>query len=135
MQLTPKVFPIFQIFFVDPNKRVFDLFVEGEIFKAVDLIVIGGGIGDKAFTFEVAKVVDDGFVSIQTFNIKNNAKLSGIEIIQKEVHTAHAVAQGPYVVVDKDDDGFGVIAVDASKSSQFACVAAKLIKSMSLLIY
>lgn len=95
------------------------MFVEGEFFKDLDLIVIGGKL--SAFTIEVAKVVDDGFVSIKGIKKVNHPKISAIEIILQEVHTAHAVAQGPYVVVDQDDDGFGVVSVDASKSPSVLC--------------
>lgn len=109
-----------EVFFSDPGKRVFDLYVEGEVFYNIDVVALGGGKA-KAFTIEVAKIVDDGFVSIKGINKVNNAKISGIEIILQEVHTAHAVAQGPYVVIDKDDDGFGVIPVDSSKSHPFVC--------------
>jgi len=105
--------------------------VEGEVFYDVDVVLLGGGKA-KAFTLEVAKVVDDGFVSIKGINKVNNAKISAIEILLKEVHTAHAVAQGPYVVVDKDNDGFGLIVADASKSHQHDCLA-NLIHQLSLL--
>jgi hypothetical protein len=49
----------------------------------------------KAFTITVAKIVDDGFVSIQGIGRVNKAKISGIEIVLKEVHTTHPVSQGP----------------------------------------
>lgn len=69
------------------------MLVEDQAFTDIDLVKVGGFA--TAFTIEVAKVVDDGFVSIQTIDRINKAKLSGIEIILKEVHTAHAVSQGP----------------------------------------
>ena len=68
--------------------------MEGVIFYDVDPFVLAGG-KNIAFTLEVAKVVDDGFVNIEATTKKNQAKISGIEIILQEVHTAHAVAQGP----------------------------------------
>jgi len=82
-----------QAFFTESGRRVFTLVVEGEVFESIDPFAVGGFA--NAFTLEVAKVVDDGFVSIQAISIVNNAKISGIEIIQKQVHTAHAVSQGP----------------------------------------
>jgi len=85
--------PTFQIFFTESGKRVFDMVIEDQLFEGNDLIGIGGYA--TAFTIRVAKVVDDGFVSIAMTNNINKAKLSGIEVILKEVHTAHAVAQGP----------------------------------------
>jgi len=87
--------------------------VEDQYFIDTDLVKVGGAA--TAFTIEVAKVVDDGFVSIQTIDRINKAKLSGIEIILKEVHTAHAVSQGPYTVVDKDNNGSEVVSVDSCK--------------------
>ena len=82
------------MFFAAPNKRVFDLLVEGDVFSNLDLFVVGGGKA-KAFTLTVAKVVDDGFVNIEGINKINTAKICGIEIVLKQVHTAHAVAGGP----------------------------------------
>lgn len=132
---------IYQIYFTEIGKRVFTLLVEGEIFESIDPVKIGGA--STAFTLQIAKVVDDGFVSIQSIKPSccNMPKLSGIEIVLKEVHTAHAVAQGPvsdpllsnilfqkkrlvltnlivsmqYTIVDKDDDGLGVVSVDSCK--------------------
>ena len=68
--------------------------VEGEIFEDLDLVQIAG-VYQTAFTVRIAKIVDDGFVSIQTISRVNKAKISGVEIVLKKVHTAHAVAQGP----------------------------------------
>jgi len=68
--------------------------VEDKIFTDLDVFVLGGG-KSKAFMLQVSGVVDDGFVNIQMFSKVNNPKLSGIEIIQKEIHTAHAVSGGP----------------------------------------
>ena len=82
-----------QIYWTVPGKRVFTVLLEGQVFENIDLVLVGGAA--TAFTIQVAKVVDDGFVNVQMFNQINNAKLSGIEIILKEVHTAHAVSQGP----------------------------------------
>jgi len=82
-----------QIYFTESGKRIFTVVVENQVFEDIDLIPVGGFA--TAFTIELAKIVDDGFVSIQTIDRINKAKLSGIEIILKEVHTAHAVSQGP----------------------------------------
>lgn len=83
-----------QVFFPDPGKRIFTLVVEDTIIENIDPFVIGGG-KNKAFTLVVPGIVDDGFVNIESINKVNNAKLSGIEIILSEIHTAHAVSQGP----------------------------------------
>jgi len=69
------------------GRRVFDLEVEGHKFDNLDLFVIGGNQRDVAFTVQVAKLVDDGIVSIKTTNGVNKAKLSGIEIRLQELHT------------------------------------------------
>ena len=67
--------------------------MEDEIFPDIDIFAIGGY--RTAFTITVAKIVDDGFVSIRGIGRIKNAKISGIEIVLKEIHTAHAVSQGP----------------------------------------
>ena len=83
-----------KVYFAEPGKRIFTLVVEGEIFEDLDLVQIAG-VYQTAFTVRIAKIVDDGFVSIQTISRVNKAKISGVEIVLKKVHTAHAVAQGP----------------------------------------
>lgn len=136
-----QIVTIRQVYHDEPGSRVFSLVVEDRRQEDIDLLVIGGA-KNRAFTIESLQVVDDGFVSIKSINIKDYAKLSAIEIHFKEIHTAHAVAQGPvsfalfefrckyngsanltfllslppglqYLVVDKDNDGFGVISVDS----------------------
>ena len=82
-----------QNFFNSTLKRLFTLVVENEVFPDVDLFAIGGY--RTAFTITVAKIVDDGFVSIRGIGRVNKAKISGIEIVLKEVHTTHPVSQGP----------------------------------------
>jgi len=72
--------------------RVFSLQVGDRKIQDIDIFSIGGG-ADKAFTIESAQTIDKGVLSIKTFNQKDNAKLSAIEIRLKELHTAHAVAQ------------------------------------------
>lgn len=67
--------------------------MEDEIFPDIDIFAIGGY--RTAFTITVAKIVDDGFVSIRGIGRIKTAKISGIEIVLKEIHTAHAVSQGP----------------------------------------
>ena len=84
----------YQTFHAAPGKRVFDLFVEGTFFRNFDLFVVGGGKGN-AFVITVAKLVDDGIVHIEGINKINTAKISGIEVVLKSVHTAHAVTGGP----------------------------------------
>jgi hypothetical protein len=129
-----------KVYFSESGKRVFTLVVEGEIFDDLDLVQIGG-VYRTAFTIQVAKIVDDGFVSIQAISRVNKAKISGVEIVLKQVHTAHAVSQGPvsrcreaedivficspiftiysqYTIVDKNNDGFGVVIVDACTCKQ-----------------
>ena len=69
--------------------------VEGEKFNNIDLFVMGGNKANIAFPIQIAKLVDDGFVTITLTTLTDNAKLSGIEIRLKELHTAHAVSQGP----------------------------------------
>lgn len=69
--------------------------VEGEKFNNIDLYVMGGNQANVAFPIQIAKLVDDGFVTITLTTQVDNAKLSGIEIRLKELHTAHAVSQGP----------------------------------------
>jgi len=86
--------PTLQVYFAKAGSRVFSLVVEGRREENIDIFVIGGA-QNKAFTVESAQVVDDGFVSIKSINKIDNAKLSAIEIHLKEIHTAHAVAQGP----------------------------------------
>lgn len=86
------------MYFAADKKRVFDLLVEGSVFSNLDLFVVGGGKA-RAFTLTVAKVVDDGFVNIEGINKINTAKICGIEIVLKQVHTAHAVAGGPVSTV------------------------------------
>jgi len=66
-----------EVFWNEAGKRIFDLDIEGETFKDVDLFVVGGNKRLVAFTIEAAKLVDDGFVSIQLTTTKDNAKLSG----------------------------------------------------------
>lgn len=104
-----------EIYFNEPGRRLFDMTIESKLFQNIDPFVIGGG-KNRAFTLTSASLVDDGFVSIKLTPKINNAKISGIEIIMLEIHTAHAVAQGPYSVVDNDNDGFGIVTVDASPS-------------------
>ena len=77
-----------------PGKRVFDLFVEGTFIRNFDIFVVGGGKG-KAFILSIPKLVDDGIVNIEGINKINVAKIAGIEIVIKSVHTAHAVTGGP----------------------------------------
>ena len=84
-----------QTFWQAKGARIFNMIVEGQKFESLDLYSIGGNQGLVAFTIQTTKLVDDGFVSIQMTTVTDNAKLSGIEIRQKELHTAHAVSQGP----------------------------------------
>lgn len=84
----------YKTFQTEPGKRVFDLFVEGTFFRNFDIFVVGGGKG-KAFVITIAKLVDDGIVHIEGINKINVAKISGIEVVLKSVHTAHAVTGGP----------------------------------------
>jgi hypothetical protein len=84
-----------QTYWTAKGARIFNIDVEGEKFNNVDIFVMGGNQANVAFPIQIAKLVDDGFVTITMTTLTDNAKLSGIEIRLKELHTAHAVSQGP----------------------------------------
>lgn len=96
--------------------RLFDIFIEGnKMFSNVDIVQLGGGQPLRALTLETPQLISDGAVSIsltETVPAVNAPKLSGIEIKLLEYHLAHAVTNGPYFVVDSDDDGSESVSVD-----------------------
>lgn len=90
------------------------------MFEALDIVQLAGS-PNRAVTVNTAVIVSDGFLSISLIDgITDNPKLSGIEVKLLEPHLAHAVAGGPYVTVDTDGDGFGVVSVDSSESHTHA---------------
>jgi IPT/TIG domain len=91
------------------------LTIEGTEFSNVDIIALAGS-GQRAVKLESTVIVEDGAVSISVFQIKNDPKINGIEVRRSLPHLAHAVANGPYTVVDVDNVGSAVVNVDGSES-------------------
>jgi IPT/TIG domain len=91
------------------------LTIEGTEFSNVDIIALAGS-GQRAVKLESTVIVEDGAVSISVFQIKNDPKVNGIEVRRSLPHLAHAVANGPYTVVDVDNVGSAVVNVDGSES-------------------
>lgn len=112
------IFYFAETHFTAPGTRVFDIRVQQDlVFPAVDLIQLGGGQGNTAITLEVVAVVSDGLLSISLESLgAGHPKLNALEIILVEPHLAHAVAQGPYLAVDTDGDGFGLVELDGTLS-------------------
>lgn len=98
---------------------MFKVTIEDDEFNNVDIVQLGGGSNMRSVTLESATIVSDGYLSISIANVVpkiDQGKLSGIEVKQLGLHLAHAVANGPYKVVDLDGDGYGEIVVDGGLS-------------------
>jgi len=52
-------------YFTGEGQRVFGIAVEGDLsFPSVDLVQLGGGVNNKAFTLDVDAGVTDGYLSL-----------------------------------------------------------------------
>lgn len=93
--------------------------MEGLEFSNIDIVAIAGS-GQRAISLSSTLTVDDGAVSISVGKIKNEPKISGIEIRRSLPHLAHAVSNGPYFGVDTNNNGFAHVKLDGSESHTHA---------------
>jgi DNA-binding protein len=82
------------------GQRLFDIDVEGEVLKNVDIFQLAGG-AFRAARLQVFQVVEDNFLSIRftrsaQFPNAGLPKVSAIEVELDQPHIAHSVATGPY---------------------------------------
>ena len=102
-----------------PGDRVFDISLEGgPRFQHVDIMKLVGA--KTALTLQAVAVVLDGALSLSFSAVTGNPKLSAIEINHVGEHLAHAVASGPYTVVDVLGGGFASVTLDGTSSHTHA---------------
>lgn len=105
------------------GKRVFGIKILGkEVLTRVDVFQQAGGKKGVALTLEETIVVSDadGVLEIEFVKKIGLPMLCALEIIMIAPHLAHAVAGGPYTVVDADGDGKGVVKLDGTQSHTHA---------------
>jgi len=102
----------------EPNKRVFDVIIEG-VTLLDDLDIFSEVGGNTSLIADFPVDVYDGALTIDFIPGIQNPKVSAIEILsigQIKVHQAHAVPGGPYIATDTDDDKKEVVPVDGKFS-------------------
>jgi hypothetical protein len=97
--------------------RAFDIKAQGELIASnFDILQQAGGRAFKAITREAPVTVLGTTLTIKFVTQIDNPKISGIEVRRIGPHYAHAVAGGPYVTADTEDDGNVMVEIDGSQS-------------------
>lgn len=106
------------IFIDEIGKRMFDVKIEGfGVIKDLDIYAEVGGFAP--LVKRVPAIVSDGVLTIEFISMKENPKVSAIEVEalgSAKAHQAHAVPGGPYFETDTDDNGVASVLVDGTFS-------------------
>lgn len=96
-----------EIYFTSQNQRVFDVRIESQlVLDNFDIVKAAGAFTAIVETFEVS--VEDGTLNIQFAHVKENPKISGIEVL----------TQGADLTVNPESLSFGSVGVGATSPAQ-----------------
>jgi len=102
------------------NARVFDVFIEKKIFLQQFDIYRDAEGWKRAIQLDTVVEVLDGYLNVRCVSVAGNAIIHGIDVRINGPHVAHAVPGGPYVAVDVNNDGFGLVPVRGTDSHTHA---------------
>lgn len=98
--------------------RMFDVKIEGYgVLKDLDIFAEAGGYGP--LVKQAPAIVSDGSLTIEFISVKENPKISAIEVKalgSAKAHQAHAVSGGAYYETDTDNNNMASVVVDGSFS-------------------
>jgi Malectin domain/IPT/TIG domain len=120
------IFHFVELFYNITGQRIFDIHIGNETIVSNIDIVQRCDIFTKC-TIEIQTILDHGTVHIQFTSPSNNPNrtsivtnglpmISGIEIKRTGSHLAHAVINGPYTSIDRNNVGRTNVIVDATNS-------------------
>ncbi|MCX5771763.1 MAG: malectin domain-containing carbohydrate-binding protein [Candidatus Hydrogenedentes bacterium] len=96
-----------EIWFKNPNQRVFDVRIEGAlVLNDFDIVAAAGAFTATVETFDVE--VNDGTLNIQFVHVKENPKICGIEVLTESAD----------LTVNPESLNFGSVAVGTTSPEQ-----------------